>query len=50
MGELLKNPQSEHERYLVSHVIRELYGIDPNAGPPPEIERIATLETQPVAI
>jgi hypothetical protein len=49
MGELIQNPQSEHERHLVSHVIRELHGIDPAAGPP-KIEKIATVETQPVAI
>jgi hypothetical protein len=50
MGELIKKPQSEHERYLVSHVIRELHGVDPTAGPPPQIEKIATVEAQPVAI
>jgi hypothetical protein len=49
MGELMMSPQSEHERYLVSHVVRELHGIDPTAGPPPQIERIATVETQAVA-
>jgi hypothetical protein len=49
MGELM-SPQSEHERYLVSHVVRELHGIDPTAGQRPQIERIATVETQAVAI
>ncbi len=49
MGELIKKPQSEHERYLVSHVVRELHGIDPIAAPPPQIEKIATVETQRVA-
>jgi hypothetical protein len=49
MGELIKKPQSEHERYLVSHVVRELHGIDPTAAPPPQIEKIATVETQRVA-
>jgi hypothetical protein len=49
MGELIQNPQSEHERYLVSHVVRELHGIDPTTAPPPKIEKIATVETQPVA-
>jgi hypothetical protein len=49
MVELIQKPQSEHERYLVSHVIRELHGIDPTAAPPPQIEKIATVETQRVA-
>jgi hypothetical protein len=49
MGELIKKPQSEHERYLVSHVVRELHGIDPTAAPPPQIKKIATVETQRVA-
>jgi hypothetical protein len=49
MGELIQKPQSEYERYHVSHVIRELHGVDPIAGPPPQIEKIATVETQRVA-
>ncbi len=49
MRELIQKPQSEHERYLVSHVVRELHGIDPTAAPPPQIEKIATVETQRVA-
>jgi hypothetical protein len=49
MGELIQRPQSDHERYLVSHVVRELHGIDPTAGPPPQIKKIATVETQRVA-
>ena len=49
MGELIEKPRSEHERYLVSHVVRELHGIDPTAAPPPKIEKIATVEAQPVA-
>ena len=49
MGELIQKPQSEHERYLVSHVVRELHGIDPTAAPLPQIEKIATVETQRVA-
>jgi hypothetical protein len=49
MGELMQKPQSEHERYLVSHVVRELHGIDPAAASPPQIEKIATVETQRVA-
>jgi hypothetical protein len=49
IAQLIQKPQSEHERYLVSRVIRELHGIDPSAGPPPKIEKIATVETQRVA-
>jgi hypothetical protein len=30
-------------------VVRELHGIDPTAGPPPQIEKITTVETQRVA-
>jgi hypothetical protein len=44
MADVIEKPQSEHERYLVSHVIRDLHGIDPSAGPPPQIEKIATVE------
>ena len=25
-------------------VVRELHGIDPTAGPPPAVERVATIE------
>jgi hypothetical protein len=49
MSELIQKPQSEHERYLVTHVVRELHGIDPTTAPPPKIEKIATVETQTVA-
>src|SRR5436190_20266233 len=49
MAELIQKPQSDHERYLVPHVVRELHGIDPTATPPPQIEKIATVETQRVA-
>ncbi len=47
MAEVMQSPQSGHERYLVSHVIPELHGIDPSAGPPALIEKI-TIEAQPV--
>jgi hypothetical protein len=50
MAEVIQKPQSEYERYLVSHVIRELHGIDPSAGPPPQVEKIATVETQAVRV
>lgn len=45
MGDFVQNPQSEHERYLATHVIPEIHGVDPNAGPPPNMERVATIET-----
>jgi hypothetical protein len=45
MGDALQNPQSEHERHIATHVIPELHGVDVSAGPPPEIEKVATIET-----
>ncbi len=45
MGNLLQNPQSDHERYLVDHVVRELHGVDPTTAPAPAIEKVATIET-----
>ena len=30
---LVQNPQSEHERYIATHVIPDLHGVDPSAGP-----------------
>jgi len=42
---MLQNPQSEHERYLRDHVIPNVHGIDAAAGPPPPIEKVATIET-----
>ena len=42
--EELMNPQSDYERHLAEHVVRELHGVDPTAGPPPAVERIATVE------
>jgi hypothetical protein len=44
-ADLLQNPQSEHERHLVEHHIPEVHGIDVDAGPPPEMKRVATIET-----
>jgi hypothetical protein len=45
MSDMVQNPQSEHERYLGNHVIPNLHGVDPTAGPPPETEKVATIET-----
>jgi hypothetical protein len=42
---LVQNPQSEHERYIASHVIPDLHGADPAAGPPPVVQTVATIET-----
>lgn len=44
MGDLLQNPRSDHERYLGGHVVPELHGIDLSAGPPPPMEKVATIE------
>ena len=45
MGDMVQNPQSEHERYLATHVIPDIHGVDPTAGPPPRMEKVATIET-----
>lgn len=45
MADFMQNPQSEHERYIATHVIPVLHGVDPTAGPPPETEKVATIET-----
>jgi hypothetical protein len=45
LGELVQNPQSEHERYIATHVIPDLHGVDPSAGPPPVMQEVATIET-----
>ena len=45
MGDLAQNPQSEHERYIVSHVAPNFHGVDPTAGPPPPLEKLAVTET-----
>jgi hypothetical protein len=45
LGDMVQNPQSDHERYLATHVIPEIHGVDPAAGPPPTIEKVATIET-----
>jgi len=44
MGDMLANPQSDHERYVGSHVIPVIHGVDPTAGPPPEMRKVATIE------
>ena len=45
LADLLQNPQSEHEQYIVTHVIPDLHGVDPSAGPPPMMQKVATIET-----
>lgn len=44
MGDMLANPLSDHERYIGSHVIPVIHGVDPTAGPPPEMKKVATIE------
>ncbi len=34
MAELIGNPQTDHERYVATHVIPGLHGIDPASGVP----------------
>ena len=45
MGDMLQNPRSDHERYVGEHVVPILHGIDLSSGPPPAIEKVATIET-----
>jgi hypothetical protein len=45
LGDMVQNPQSDHERYLATHVIPDIHGVDPTAGPPPAVQKIATIET-----
>jgi len=45
LADLVQNPQSEHERYIATHVIPDLHGVDPSAGPPPVMQQVATIET-----
>jgi hypothetical protein len=44
MGDMIQNPQSEHEKYLATHVIPNLHGVDPTAGPPPPVKKVATID------
>jgi hypothetical protein len=41
----VQNPQSEHGRYIATHVIPDLHGADPAARPPPMVQNVATIET-----
>jgi hypothetical protein len=43
-NEIIQNPQSDHERYINSHVVPNLHGIDPSTGPPPPMENVAVNE------
>ena len=45
MLDIVQNPQSDHERYIASHVVPNFHGVDPTAGPPPKVERVAVTET-----
>ena len=45
LSDMVQNPQSDHERYLATYVIPEIHGVDPTAGPPPEVQKVATIET-----
>lgn len=44
MGEVLGDPQTEHERYIAEYVIPQIHGIDLSAGPPPVLESFASIE------
>jgi hypothetical protein len=44
-NDIIQNPQSDHERYIGSHVVPNLHGVDPSAGPPPPMEKLGVSET-----
>jgi hypothetical protein len=44
MADMLQSSRSDHERYLAAHVIPVNHGTDPAAGPPPEVDKVATIE------
>ena len=44
-GKMLEDPQSDHERYIVSHVAPKLHGIDLTAEPPSPAEHVSTIDT-----
>ena len=43
--DIIQNPQSDHERYINSHVVPNLHGVDPSGAPPPPVEKVAVNET-----
>jgi hypothetical protein len=45
MAELMQNPQSDYERWLVDHVVVKMHGVDPSQGTPPPVEHLATIDT-----
>jgi hypothetical protein len=45
LGDMVQNPRSDYERYLATHVIPDLHGVDPTAGPPPTVREVATIES-----
>ena len=45
VGDALRHPQSEHERYMGEFVVPELHGMDLAAAPEATLERLATIET-----
>jgi hypothetical protein len=45
LADMVQNPRSDHEQYLGTYVIPEIHGVDPTAGPPPTVQKVATIET-----
>jgi hypothetical protein len=45
LGDMVQNPQSEHEQYIATQVIPDIHGVDPSAGPPPMVQKVTTIET-----
>lgn len=44
-GNMLQNPQSDHEAYLRDYVVPKLHGVDVTQPPPPPAQRIASITT-----
>jgi hypothetical protein len=45
MADVLQNPRSDHERYIGTHMIPNIHGVDPSDGSAPTIQKVATIET-----
>ncbi|SER94348.1 hypothetical protein SAMN05216199_1519 [Pedococcus cremeus] len=44
-GDMVQNPQSDHERYLKDVVIPKIHGVDLSQPPPPPTQQFTTVTT-----
>src|SRR5260370_15043407 len=44
--ELVDNPQSEHERYIATHVVPQLHAVQPGSWQPPKIELVSIVDAR----